>query len=127
VRLLLDTHVALWSLSSPSRLGKRARAMIQSGDNDVFVSAVTVAEIAIKTSLGKLRVPADVVELFWTTGFVELPLSAAHAERLGTLPWLHQDPFDRMLVAQAQHERLTLVTADGQCADYEVGTADARR
>jgi PIN domain nuclease of toxin-antitoxin system len=127
MKLLLDTHVALWSLGSPSRLGKRSRAAITSGEHDVFISAVTIAEMAIKESLGKLKVPAGLVELMWTTGFSELPLSAGHADRLRYLPWHHKDPFDRMLVAQAQVDRLSLVTADAHCMRYDVKTIDARK
>jgi PIN domain nuclease of toxin-antitoxin system len=127
MRLLLDTHVALWWLTEPERLGKRAYAWIESGDNTSSVSAVSVAEAAIKTALGKLRVPDRFLELLWESGFDELPLSAAHADRLRSLPLHHADPFDRMLVAQAQAERLSLVTADRRCMAYDVEVVDARR
>lgn len=127
MRLLLDTHVALWWLAEPERLGKRAYALIESGDNTSSVSAVSVAEAAIKTALGKLRVPDRFLELLWGSGFDELPLTASHADRLRTLPLHHADPFDRMLVAQAQAERLSLVTADRRCMAYDLEVVDARR
>lgn len=127
VRFLLDTHVAIWWMTAPERLGKRSYALIESGDNDSYVSAVTVAEYAIKVALGKLRVPHDFLERLWRSGFDELVLTAAHADRLRELPPLHKDPFDRMLVAQAQAERLALVTADQRCMGYDVEVVDARR
>jgi len=109
VRLLLDTHVALWALVASPRLGETCTAAITSGDNDVYVSAVSVAEVAIKSALGKLRDADDFVEL------------------VRTLPMIHRDPFDRMLLVQAQLEGLTFVTADAQCTDYDVRTMDAQR
>jgi PIN domain nuclease of toxin-antitoxin system len=127
MKLLLDTHVVLWSLGSPSKLGKRCRGLVESGEHEVVVSAVSIAEMAVKESLGKLKVPDGVVELMWTTGFSELVLTASHAERLRHLPWHHKDPFDRMLVAQAQVDGLSLVTADRQCMRYGVKTIDARK
>jgi PIN domain nuclease of toxin-antitoxin system len=127
VRLLLDTHVAIWWMTAPERLGKRASALIEAGDNDSYVSAVTVAEVAIMAALGKLRVPHDFLERLRRSGFDELALTSAHADRLRELPLVHKDPVDRMLVVQAQAERLALVTADRRCMDYDVELVDARR
>lgn len=100
--------------------------MIESGDNDLYVSAVTIAEATIKSALGKLRLPEGFLSALWESGFEELPLTAAHADRIRELPALHKDPFDRLLVAQAQAERLTLVTADPQCMTYDVEVVDTR-
>ena len=111
----------------PPRLGESCTAAITSGDNDVSVSAVSVAEVAIKSALGKLRYADDFVDLVEQAGFTELALTAAHADQLRTLPMIHRDPFDRMLLVQAQLEGLTFVTADTQCTDYDVRTMDARR
>jgi PIN domain nuclease of toxin-antitoxin system len=94
--------------------------MIAEPDNELFVSAITVAEVAIKASLGKLRAPAGLDKVLREAGFRELPFHAAHAEALRELPWHHRDPFDRMLVAQAIVEQLVLVTTDVRLRDYPV-------
>lgn len=127
MRLLLDTHVALWALVASPRLGGICTAAIASGDNEVYVSAVSVAEVAIKSALGKLHDADDFVHLVEQTGFAELALTAAHADRLRTLPMHHRDPFDRMLLVQAQVEDLVFATAYPQCTAYDIRTMDARR
>ncbi len=127
MRLLLDTHVALWALVASPRLGETCTAAMTSGDNVVYVSAVLVAEVAIKSALGKLRDADDFVDLVEQAAFTELALTAAHADPLRTLPMIHRDPFDRLLLVQAQVEGLTFVTADAQCTDYDVRTMDAQR
>lgn len=127
MKLLLDTHVVLWALVASPRLGRSCTAAITSGDNEVYVSAVSVAEVAIKSAVGKLRDADDFVELVEQADFGELPLTALHADRLRTLPMHHRDPFDRLLLVQAQVEGLTFVTADAQCTAYDVPTMDARR
>lgn len=117
--LLVDTHVALWWAEDPGLLSRAGRDAIEGPGRDVFVSAVSVAEIAIKTGLGKLRgVPADLPDTMRAKGFRFLDLSPEHAWRLRDLPLHHRDPFDRMLIAQALHEELTVVTADGAFAGY---------
>ncbi|GBE64148.1 hypothetical protein MFM001_06100 [Mycobacterium sp. MFM001] len=93
--------------------------MIAEPDNELFVSAVTVAEVAIKASLGKLKAPG-LHEALHEAGIYELPFTATHAETLGELPWHHRDPFDRMLIAQAIAERLDLVTTDTRLQAYPV-------
>lgn len=120
VRLLLDTHVVLWWLADDPALTTAHAAAIKDRGNTVLFSSVNVAEISIKASLGKLEAPTDLTDQLSTQGFGELPLTAAHASRLRDLPWLHRDPFDRMLIAQAQEEGLTFVTADRRCRDYDV-------
>lgn len=110
--LLLDTHVLLWWDRDDSRLSKEARAAIADIDNRVFVSAASPWEIAIKAKKGKLRFTGSPAALIEANGFLPLAISPAHAEAAGSLAWDHADPFDRVLVVQAQHERLVLVHAD---------------
>lgn len=120
--LLLDTHALLWSIGAPDKLSPRAKEAIVDGANVVYVSAASVWEIAIKRASGKLRAPDDLLDQIFEPGFLELPITAVHAERAGTLPPLHRDPFDRMLVAQASCERLTIVTTDARLAAYRQPT-----
>jgi PIN domain nuclease of toxin-antitoxin system len=125
VSVLLDTHVLLWWLTDDDKLADPVRRLIGDGSQDVFVSSVSIAEIAIKSSLGKLAPIADMPDLIATEGFTELPLSSVHAAQLADLPWIHRDPFDRMLIAQAQIENLSFVTADDRCRQYDVVTIAA--
>jgi PIN domain nuclease of toxin-antitoxin system len=120
VRVLLDTHVLLWWLFDDARLGPRVRSTITQGRNDIYVSAVTVAEIAIKRSLGELPGPPGLLGSLIEEGFQELPLLSTHAALLESLPSLHKDPFDRLLIAQAQSESLTLATYDAHMPAYDV-------
>lgn len=120
MRLLLDTHAVLWWLGNSSRLGAAARDRIADPASYVAVSAVSLWEIEIKRSLGKLRAPAEVLGGVRAGGFELLALSAEHAVAAGRLPLLHRDPFDRAIVAQAQLEGLTVVTGDARVADYDV-------
>jgi PIN domain nuclease of toxin-antitoxin system len=125
LRLLLDTHVLLWSLGDPDELGNEARSAIVDPDHDVFVSAASTWEIAIKGARGKLRIPDDLSDRIAVLHFAELPVTIAHSIEAGGLPAYHRDPFDRMLVAQAQIEGLTLVTRDERLAAYGVQTLSA--
>lgn len=115
---LLDTHVFLWMLSEPSRLTPTATSAIQNPNHSVFVSAVTAVEIAIKRSLGKLSTPDHLICEISRRGLLELSLKYAHGECMNNLPPHHHDPFDRMLVAQALHENLTLITHDRKLEPY---------
>ncbi len=124
-RLLLDTHALLWSLESPGVLVAPAREAIANPRNAVYVSAASVWEVAIKRALNKLRGPPHLIEAIGTVGFSELPITAFHAEQAGSLPLLHRDPFDRMLVAQAQAEGLILVTRDANIPRYGIRTLAA--
>ena len=108
--LLLDTQVALWFLSTPDRLGKQARSFLSS--QPIWLSSVSVWEIAIKQQLGKLRVDVDLPEVLRTSGIGELKLSWEHANRYSDIELANKDPFDRALVGQARSEGLQLVTAD---------------
>lgn len=122
--LLLDTHIFLWWLADSRRLTKRLRTQIASTDQDVYVSAVSVWEIAIKVAIGKLELPgvdlARLNELIGACAFRELPITARHAASVSTLPMVHADPFDRLLIAQARAENAMLVSTDGVFARYEI-------
>ena len=118
-RLLLDTHVFLWWRSEPARLPAPVKSSIASADI-VFVSAVSAWEAAIKSSLGRLEIPDTIEAGVLASGFEKLLLTFAHAERVAGLPHHHRDPFDRMLIAQAQAEGLTLVTHDRLLEPYAV-------
>jgi PIN domain nuclease of toxin-antitoxin system len=123
MRLLLDTHTLLWALGAPARLPHVAAQAIGDAGNEVFVSAASVWEIAIKSALGKVSADIDeVVESFEEAGFDELDVSVAHARRVRRLPAHHRDPFDRMFVAQSLEEGLVLVTRDPAFTAYKVPT-----
>ena len=116
MRLLLDTHAFLWWLEGDRRMSRKARALIADDDNEVFLSAASVWEITTKARLGKLpralAVAADVPAAMASQGFAPLSITTAHAQRAGSLPGPHRDPFDRMLVAQADLEGLPIVSMD---------------
>ncbi|HPO16006.1 MAG TPA: type II toxin-antitoxin system VapC family toxin [Candidatus Hydrogenedentes bacterium] len=120
MNLLLDTHALLWWLEDNPSLSREARAAISDGNRAVFVSAVTAWEIVIKKRLGKLDAPDTLEEALAANAFQELPVTIAHALAAGALPAHHTDPFDRMLVAQATLENLTLVTRDENIQKYPV-------
>lgn len=120
MRLLLDTHSLLWWLGELPQLGPVARAEISKPGATVYVSAVSSAEISIKQAVGKLQAPSDLAGQLVVNGFTELPFTIAHGLAVAKLPLHHRDPFDRMLIAQAQTEGLTLVTADRQIAGYDI-------
>jgi len=120
VNYLLDTHVFLWMLADPERLTTEAKKAIRHPHHSVFVSAVTAVEISIKKGLGKLAAPENLEEEIESRGLQHLPLHFRHGATLETLPDHHQDPFDRMLVAQAICENLILVSHDGKLEPYPV-------
>jgi PIN domain nuclease of toxin-antitoxin system len=126
MRLLLDTHVLLWWLADDPSLSVLARSLIAEPQNAVFVSAISHWEIRLKSSLGKLSIPQDFEERLRREPFEKLPLKAAHTEGLARLPWLHRDPFDRMLIAQAQGAGLRLLTHDAQLGAYGEAVLVAR-
>lgn len=125
MRLLLDTHVLLWWLANDSALGEEAREGISAPGSSVYVSAASAWEISIKQALGKLDAPSDLVRQLGTHRFEPLPITVSHAYAAGALPRHHDDPFDRMLVAQAGAEGLTLVTRDPRIVLYGVSTLAA--
>ena len=121
--LLVDTNVIVWLLlGDRSRVSETARDALEDERNSVAVSAATVWEIAIKRSLGKLTIEDRWARALTGLGFDALPVTAIHAEAVESLPWHHRDPFDRLLIAQARHERLTLVTRDPDIRRYPVDT-----
>ncbi len=120
MRLLLDTHALLWWLADDPKLASEAAAAIGKRSSAVMVSAASAWEIAIKQALAKLEAPSDLENQLELNGFEPLPITVAHAYSAGTLPRHHDDPFDRMLVAQAMAEGLTIVTRDERIARYPV-------
>lgn len=117
--LLLDTHVILWWLTDDATLAAEVKDRIDQ-EVDVYVSSATVWEVAIKQAIGKLTEPADLPERIRDSGFRELLITFEHGIAAGRLPPIHRDPFDRMLVAQAQLEDLTLVTRDTDIQKYDI-------
>jgi len=124
VRILLDTQCWLWLISAPERFSDEARTLVERVENDLYFSAASAWEIAIKHGIGKLELPgppADVVpDLMSRTAVLPLPIHHAHALRVEELPLHHRDPFDRLLVAQAQLETLPVLTSDPQFDVYDV-------
>lgn len=121
MRLLLDTHIAIWALTDDPQLSATARGLIGDADNQVFISAVSIWEIAIKHALQRFGVPFsgnDALGFFADAGYEWLDVTPAHAAATETLPPLHADPFDRLLVAQAIIEPLRLLTHDAALAPY---------
>lgn len=121
MRLLLDTQIALWALTDNPRLSVRARTLIKQSDNEIYFSAASVWEIAIKHRLARRDMPvsgAEASKLFLEAGYQELPVTAIHAAATEQLPPNHEDPFDRILVAQALSEPLRLLTHDRQLPAY---------
>lgn len=116
--LLLDTHVLLWALASPDSLSPHTRQQIQDSRQSVFVSAASVWEISVKKALGKLQAPDRLESILTASRFSPLPMTWSHATAAGELPPHHKDPFDRMLIAQAQVEGLILLTNDRQLKAY---------
>ena len=123
--LLLDTHVLLWANEAPERLSNDAVAALENPANTLLVSSISVAEIEIKRRLGKLAMEHSCQTLTSRLDAAWLDLTAAHAMGLRTLPYLHADPFDRLLIAQAITESCTLVTADEKVLAYPISTLTA--
>ena len=123
MRLLLDTHVVIW-WDAGQRLSAAANKAIRDADQ-VYVSAASAWEIAIKTALGKISSTRSLAEATGESGFDELPVTFAHAAQLAVLPLIHRDPFDRMLVAQSMVEGVTLVTRDPALQQYGVAVIKA--
>jgi PIN domain nuclease of toxin-antitoxin system len=124
VRLLLDTHLLLWAAANSARLPRKAHDLLEDNNNDVYYSAASIWEIAIKSSLRRKDFRVDLAQLMATLpemDFVELPITAAHAARVAELPFIHRDPFDRLLIAQSIMEPLTLLTNDSFLDRYRVG------
>ncbi len=126
MRLLLDTHTLIWHQTDNKRLSVKADRMIADPGNRVFVSMATLWEMAIKRSRGKLEIkesPMEYLEIYLARGVELLNISPDHIMAIESLPWRHADPFDRMLIAQAQTEDLTILTVDKIFTHYDVKTA----
>lgn len=124
MRLLLDTHVVLWQLSGDRELSAAALDAIEAAD-DLLISVVSFAEVGIKTSVGKLQIPHDLQTRIAAAGVRPLGLSPAHGLAVPELPVHHRDPFDRLIIAQALVDRLTVVTADTRFQAYEIDVLEA--
>lgn len=120
MKLLLDTHIVLWWLDDEPRLSAAARRAISDPSNQVLLSAVVVWEIRIKEAIGKLALPENFTSALEEEDFLHLPITTKHAHALAKLPMLHRDPFDRMLICQAQEEGASLITADSAMGRYDV-------
>jgi PIN domain nuclease of toxin-antitoxin system len=117
---LMDSHILLWAIENPDRLSKKVRDILVNSEDDVFASAISIAELRIKQKIGKLNLPENFEEILLESGFSPLDFSAVHAHVLQSLPLHHRDPFDRMLIAQALAENLTLITAGRDILKYDV-------
>ena len=122
MKLLLDPHTLLWALSEPNRLSKKQIAAMEDPTNKVYVSSISITEIAIKTSLGKLELSFDPIDAAERSGFEMLDFSAKDALLLKDLPFHHRDPFDRMLITQAISRKLIFVTQDSLMDPYDCRT-----
>jgi len=122
VRLLIDTHILLWADERPRLIVRPLRAAMRDETNDILVSAATVWEIAIKRAIGKLSFDRPIVAAVLALGFEILPVAGVHAEHAGGLPRHHDDPFDRLIIAQAYLEGMVLGTQDRRMRPYRVAT-----
>ncbi|CAN2040503.1 Twitching motility protein PilT [Candidatus Magnetomoraceae bacterium gMMP-15] len=121
MKLLLDTHILLWAAGVPDRLSDEAHALIDTYDNELFFSSASIWEIAIKSGLGREDFQVDAQLLcdgLLDNGYDELPIHSRHAMAVYSLPLIHKDPFDRILIAQAMIEDITLLTSDALVAQY---------
>ena len=124
MRILADTHVIYWAMTRPGELAASARMILENPLNDVLVSAASIWELEIKSKKNKLYLPAGFTEGYKADAFDELPVTWAHAQETSKLPPIHNDPFDRILIAQARVEGLILMTRDHLIRQYDVPTAD---
>jgi len=125
MKLLLDTHVVLWAAGQPEKLSESARTLLTAPENILFFSAASIWEIVIKRGLGRDDFKADphrLRKMLVTHGYTELPVTAEHALKVETLPMLHKDPFDRLLLAQARAEGMLLLTIDASVLQYQEST-----
>lgn len=124
MKVLLDTHTFLWWITDDNRLSSSAREIITNGDNELFLSAAAGWEIAIKAQLGRIKLPKEphsfIAEQLRLNSIQSIPIHMSHALHIYSLPNHHRDPFDRMIVAQAQLEDLAILTMDSQIARYEI-------
>ena len=122
MNLLLDTHIILWWLEDDPSLQNGHRRLIGDERNLCHISAASIWEISIKKGLGKLEIPDNYIKVLYDEGFMELPVTWLHCDSVASLPPLHRDPFDRLLIAQACLEKLIIVTVDEKIKQYKVST-----
>jgi PIN domain nuclease of toxin-antitoxin system len=125
MKLLLDTHIVLWAAGQPEKLSESARTLLTTPENTLFFSAASIWEIVIKRGLGREDFKVDprrLRKMLVTHGYTELPVTAEHALKVETLPMLHKDPFDRLLLAQASAEGMLLLTVDASVLQYQEST-----
>jgi PIN domain nuclease of toxin-antitoxin system len=121
MKFLLDTHILIWGLQENERLSHQIKELIDNEDNEIYISAASIWEIAIKSSLNKLNLSADeIVAALQDSDYLQLPITFGHTAKTAHLPHHHNDPFDRILIAQALVENLTLVTHDEKIKKYDV-------
>ncbi len=120
MKYLADTHIFLWWLGDDAKLSSGARKILTDPRNSIYISPASIWEISIKMQLGKLRFDGDPVGEIEANGFFELPITARHAHTAGMLPRYHDDPFDRMLIAQARVENLALMSSDAAVRSYDI-------
>lgn len=121
MKLLLDTHVILWAAGQPEKLSEPAQALLNIPENSLYFSAASIWEVVIKRGLGRADFkvdPARLRKMLLSHGYTELPITADHVLRVETLPLLHKDPFDRLLIAQARSEGMQLLTVDTSILQY---------
>ena len=118
-KILIDTHIFLWALSEPEKLSKDQKKALKSLNNTIYVSSISIAELMIKCSLGKLVINFNPIELIEAAGFEQLLFSGQDALRLKEMSFHHKDPFDRMLIAQAQENKLKVMTQDSKFKLYD--------
>lgn len=119
MKIIIDTHIYLWALAKPNKIATEKRRELESLANTIYVSSITIVELMIKASLGKLTIDFDPLVLTEEMGFVPLDFSAADAVLLKTLPFHHRDPFDRMLIAQAIAQKFSIMSDDRKFERYD--------
>jgi len=119
VKILIDTHIFLWMLSCPEKLNKKRRYELESRSNEIFLSAMSIAELMIKHSIGKLHIDFDLIEMAEKTGLEIMPFSGVEAVLLGQLPLHHRDPFDRMIIAQSLVNGMPIMSDDPKFRTYD--------
>ncbi len=125
MRYLLDSHSLLWTIFQPDKLSTEAQEIIHDQNNIICVSLISLWEISIKQNIGRLHIPEKFFEVVSQGGFEIIPLTIPEIEQYRTLPLHHRDPFDRMLIIQAQQQKLILITRDSEIGKYDVETVKA--
>lgn len=125
MKYLLDTHIVLWWLATPEKINSKARKIIRDKHNEIFVSSASFWEMAIKKSLGRLTLPHNLIETLSMESFKILPILPEEGLGVADLPFLHSDPFDRLLIMQAKLNDLVIVTHDSKISEYPVVTLKA--